>query len=63
MENLVVHYRVSSTKQGKSGLGMDVQSNAVTEHAESINAKIIDQYSEIESGGKCDRVQLQRALD
>lgn len=59
----VAYYRVSTEKQGESGLGLTAQSDAVNRFAKGRNGKILASFREIESGGKDDRPQLLLALD
>lgn len=56
----VAYYRVSTTKQGNSGLGLDAQRKAVRDY---IGTAPIAEYTEVESGKRNDRPQLQSALD
>jgi DNA invertase Pin-like site-specific DNA recombinase len=53
----VAYYRVSTQKQGASGLGLDAQKAAV-----SAFCKPVESFTEIESGKRSDRPQLTRAL-
>ncbi|MBY5567153.1 recombinase family protein [Rhizobium leguminosarum] len=57
----VAYYRVSTQMQGKSGLGLEAQRHAVEQFAGS--HPIIAEYTEIESGKRNDRPQLEAALD
>jgi DNA invertase Pin-like site-specific DNA recombinase len=61
-QKLVAYYRVSTKKQGESGLGLDGQQTAVQHYAESHQAKIIAKFTETESGKRADRPELARAL-
>lgn len=63
MCQLVSYYRVSTEKQGKSGLGLDAQRDAVKRYAASEGKELIDEFVEVESGKKDDRPQLRQALD
>jgi DNA invertase Pin-like site-specific DNA recombinase len=58
----VAYYRVSTDKQGKSGLGIEAQRAAVERYLNGGNWKIIAEYTEIESGRRSDRPQLDKAL-
>lgn len=57
----VTYLRVSSDRQGKSGLGLDAQRKAVADHVAG-KGGIAAEYVEIESGRKNDRPQLAHAL-
>lgn len=57
----VTYLRVSTDRQGKSGLGLEAQRKAVADHVAS-KGEIAAEYVEIESGKKNDRPQLARAL-
>lgn len=60
----VSYYRVSTAKQGASGLGLEAQQEAVRSYLErQPNSKLVDQFTEVESGKKNDRPQLQAALE
>jgi len=66
-ESMIVHkfvsyYRVSTEKQGKSGLGLDAQREAVCQFLDRGMGIIIAEFVEIESGGKNDRPELAAAL-
>jgi DNA invertase Pin-like site-specific DNA recombinase len=54
----VAYYRVSTQRQGRSGLGLDAQRAAV----EPWRGDIVAEFTEIESGKKSDRPELARAL-
>ena len=56
----VVYLRVSTDKQGESGLGLEAQRSAVTSYASA--GKIICEYVEVESGKNSDRPELAKAL-
>lgn len=59
---IVAYYRVSTKRQGDSGLGLDGQRAAVEEYARRNGAIIVASYTEIESGKRSDRPQLATAL-
>ena len=61
-DKLVAYYRVSTAKQGKSGLGLEAQRAAVQDYAGRIGAQIVKEYVEVESGRKADRPELGKAL-
>jgi DNA invertase Pin-like site-specific DNA recombinase len=57
----VTYLRVSTDRQGKSGLGLEAQRAAVMDHVTG-KGEIAAEYVEIESGKKNDRPQLARAM-
>lgn len=59
---LVAYYRVSTSKQGASGLGLESQRATVEAYAHSIGAGIDAAYTEVESGKRADRPKLAAAL-
>jgi DNA invertase Pin-like site-specific DNA recombinase len=59
---LIAYYRVSTQRQGQSGLGLEAQKLAVETYAKVTGAIIAREYTEIESGKKSDRPQLKKAL-
>jgi len=66
MSPLVAYYRVSSQKQGRSGLGLEAQRKAVAAFASTEGFEIIAEYTEIETGKGADaldrRPELKAAL-
>jgi DNA invertase Pin-like site-specific DNA recombinase len=56
----VAYYRVSTDRQGMSGLGLDAQRQAVATHIGQ--AELVAEFTEVESGRKNDREQLALAL-
>ena len=61
MNHFVSYLRVSTDRQGKSGLGLEAQRKAVADHVAG-KGEIAAEYVEIESGKKNDRPQLASAL-
>jgi DNA invertase Pin-like site-specific DNA recombinase len=59
---LIPYYRVSTQKQGRSGLGLDAQRTAVEAYAGRIGAKIEQSFTEVESGNNNARPELAKAL-
>lgn len=57
----IAYYRVSTDRQGKSGLGLDAQRSAVANHILG-RGELVAEFTEIESGKKNDRPQLIEAL-
>ena len=62
MDKYVAYYRVSTQKQGKSGLGLDAQRVAVSAYLNRGKWKIVGEFTEIESGKRSDRPALDKAL-
>jgi DNA invertase Pin-like site-specific DNA recombinase len=58
----VVYYRVSTSGQGKSGLGLEAQKETVMRFLNGGKHEIVGEYTEIESGGKDNRPELQKAF-
>lgn len=59
---LIAYYRVSTARQGASGLGLEGQEAAVAEYAKTIGGTLLRVYTEVEAGKKADRPALARAL-
>jgi DNA invertase Pin-like site-specific DNA recombinase len=57
----VAYYRVSTQRQGKSGLGLEAQRKAVKDRLCGCG-ELISEYTEVESGGRNDRPKLSEAL-
>jgi DNA invertase Pin-like site-specific DNA recombinase len=66
MSPLVAYYRVSTQKQGKSGLGLEAQRKAVAAFALAEGFEIVEEFTEIETGKGADaldkRPELKAAL-
>ena len=60
--NAVVYRRVSTRRQGASGLGLEAQESAVQAYARANGCRILASYTEVESGKNNSRPQLQVAL-
>lgn len=58
----VAYYRVSTDKQGRSGLGLEAQREAVARHIQSVSGRLMGEFQEVESGKRADRPQLRRAI-
>src|SRR4051794_9273945 len=59
----VAYYRVSTGKQGRSGLGLEAQKAAVKAFLDGKGWPPIAEFVEVESGRKADRPELARALE
>ena len=60
--NFIAYYRVSTEKQGKSGLGLEAQRESVLKHVEQEGGTLIAEYSDVISGASEAREQLDAAL-
>jgi DNA invertase Pin-like site-specific DNA recombinase len=58
---LVAYYRVSTARQGKSGLGLAAQQRRISEFVAS-NGALIAEFCDIQSGRVDQRIELQKAL-
>lgn len=63
----IAYYRVSTQKQGQSGLGLEAQQAAVVNYLNGGQWKLVNEYVEIETGKGADaldrRPQLKAAID
>jgi DNA invertase Pin-like site-specific DNA recombinase len=60
--NFVAYYRVSTDRQGRSGLGLEAQRDSVRHHLLRENGSLVVEFVEVESGKRNDRPQLALAL-
>lgn len=58
----VHYYRVSTAKQGRSGLGLEAQRHAIETFCATRGCKMLAQFTEVESGKGNDRPELIKAL-
>jgi DNA invertase Pin-like site-specific DNA recombinase len=56
------YLRVSTKRQGKSGLGLEAQRHAVDEFLNGGNWSLVKEFVEVESGKRADRPQLEASL-
>jgi DNA invertase Pin-like site-specific DNA recombinase len=59
---IVAYTRVSTGKQGRSGLGLEAQKAAIEDYARSVVGEIIQTFVEVESGANNERTELAKAL-
>lgn len=66
MTKYVAYYRVSTQKQGQSGLGIEAQRASVSLHVNQFEGELVAEFTEIETGKGSDalerRLQLKLAL-
>ena len=66
MNNAIAYYRVSTQRQGRSGLGLEAQRTAVARFAETEGITLLSEFTEVETGKGADaldrRPQLASAL-
>lgn len=60
MKRFVAYYRVSTKRQGESGLGLEAQREAVRRFIG--DGLLVAEFEEVESGGRHDRPALEQAL-
>lgn len=58
----VAYYRVSTARQGRSGLGLEAQQEAVRSYLNGGSWELVAEVVEVESGTKADRPRLLEAL-
>ena len=67
MKSAIAYYRVSTQRQGRSGLGIEAQRATVARFAEAEGMAITAEYTEVETGKGADaldrRPHLSAALD
>ncbi len=58
----ISYLRVSTDSQGRSGLGLEAQRQAVAAHIVQAGGELVAEFQEVESGKRADRPQLAAAL-
>lgn len=59
----IVYYRVSTNKQGESGLGLEAQKKQVDDYLKlKSDVVVLNEYVEIDSGKKVNRIELNSAV-
>lgn len=59
---LVAYERVSTARQGASGLGLEAQRRSIEDFARGRGAEVLARFTEVESGRNPDRPELGKAL-
>ncbi|WP_281172299.1 recombinase family protein [Adhaeribacter aquaticus] len=62
MRKYIAYYRVSTKMQGQSGLGLEAQRSSVRQFVKDHDL-ILEEFTEVESGKKNNRVELITAID
>ena len=63
MADFIAYYRVSTSRQAQSGLGLEAQKQAVLDFINGNGNKLIAEFTEVESGKRCDRPELNNSLN
>jgi len=58
----VAYYRVSTKRQGQSGLGMEAQRKAIADYLNGGRWSLVSEFTEVESGKNKNRAELSKAL-
>ena len=61
-QEFIPYYRVSSKKQGRSGLGLEAQQSEVWNYASRYGGEVLAEYTEVETGKRADRPELAKAI-
>jgi DNA invertase Pin-like site-specific DNA recombinase len=61
VRRFVAYYRVSTARQGRSGLGLEAQRAAVLAFING-NAELVAEFTEVESGKHAHREELKKAI-
>lgn len=61
-EKFIAYIRVSTTKQGASGLGLEAQERDINLFLDATKSEVSQTFKEVQSGSNEDRGELQKAL-
>ncbi len=59
----VAYFRTGTGRQGRSKVGLEAQYRAVADYLDGCGGELVGEYTEVESGQRCDRPALARALE
>ena len=62
MKTAIAYIRVSTGRQGKSGLGLEAQRKSVHDYLDGGRWELVAEFTEVESGKRSDRPELEKAL-
>jgi len=62
MKSAVAYYRVSTQRQGRSGLGLEAQRTAVARFAEAAGIILLSEFTEVETGKGADALDRRPEL-
>lgn len=62
MKPAIAYYRVSTTQQGRSGLGIEAQQEAVARFCEAEEYELRGEFTEVETGKGCDALDRRPVL-
>src|SRR3974377_144417 len=58
----IAYFRVSTDRQGKSGLGLRAQRETIMNYLNGGRWTLVGEFTEVESGKRADRPELEKAL-
>jgi DNA invertase Pin-like site-specific DNA recombinase len=58
----IAYFRVSTARQGRSGLGLEAQQEAVRQYLTSVGGAVAAEFTEVETGKRNARPELAKAL-
>src|SRR6266853_4919283 len=62
MTSAIAYYRVSTARQGKSGLGIEAQKAAIQRFAEAEGIELVGEHVEVETGKGADALERRPEL-
>ncbi len=61
-QTYIAYFRVSTAAQGRSGLGIEAQRQTIRAYLKTVQADLLTEYIDIESGARDQRPNLQKAI-